>query len=157
MIQKVVAFFLLFCLVSPGLKAQQTNNDPLIYLRGNVYYHSRPQRHKDLLKITKNNPVAYNAVAKAGTNNAASVVFSVIGGGFIGWQLGNVVMGQPVNKYMLGAGLAAIAITIPLDIGYKKNLRKAVHSYNEGVPLVTRSKQLELGLCENGLGLRLKF
>lgn len=157
MIQKTGIYLLLFCLTATSLFAQTPVYNTLRLSKGKVYYNNWPQRHKDLLRITKNNPVAYNAVAKAGTNNAASIVFSAIGGGLIGWQLGNIITGEPVNKYLLGAGVAVIWITIPLDIAYKRNLRRAVNSYNQGVPTASRSKQLELGICENGLGLRLKF
>lgn len=157
MIQKAGIYLLFFCLMASSLFAQTTIDNTLRLYRNKIYYNNWPQRHRDLLKITKHNPVAYNAVAKAGTNNAASIVFSAIGGGLIGWQLGNVVTGQPVNKYLLGAGLATIAITIPLDIAYKKNLRRAVNIYNRGVPMADRSTQLDIGICENGLGLRLKF
>ncbi|WP_222166350.1 hypothetical protein [Edaphocola aurantiacus] len=156
MIQKAGIYLLLFCLTAIGLFAQTPEYNTLRLYRGKVYYNNWPQKHKDLLKITKNNPVAYNAVARAGTNNVASVVFGAIGGGLIGLQIGNVITGQPVNKYLLGAGLAAVAITIPLEIAHKKHLRRAVSSYNQG-STTARSKQLELGLCENGLGLRLKF
>ncbi|RQO31025.1 hypothetical protein DBR32_09975 [Taibaiella sp. KBW10] len=153
MIQKISVVFLLF-FSTTTVSAQ---NQPLQLSGRKVFYKGVSQSRKDLLYITKNDPIAYHAVVKSGTNQDASMIFSIIGGALIGSQIGGAIAGQPMNIYLLCAGSAAITISIPCDLAYKRHLRSAVHHYNEGLSSANRKLQVELGLSENGLGLRLKF
>ncbi|MGV0921058.1 hypothetical protein ACTS94_11925 [Empedobacter falsenii] len=118
------------------------------------------------------NPNSINYIKKARSNKTFGTILSTIGGFGIGFGTGmfiaNLGKGNSQNIYeettrkgnresgliYLGMGLGITATSIPLWIGYNKNIKKAVDLENK---TTTYSSSLNFSLNENGYGLAFKF
>ena len=116
------------------------------------------------------NPLAQKKIRKARTNKTFGTIISVIGGFGIGYGAGMFVgnLGnsgnslsdlEPQSRRQAGLiymamGLGVTATSIPLWIGYKKNIKKAIDLENE---TTTYSNTLNFNVNENGFGLAYKF
>lgn len=118
------------------------------------------------------NPLAQKKIRKARTNKTFGTIISVIGGFGIGYGagmfIGNLSNGNSNNPWdkinaksnretgliYMAMGLGVTATSIPLWIGYNKNLKKAIDLENE---TTTYSNTLNFNVNENGFGLAYKF
>ena len=117
------------------------------------------------------NPLAQQKIRKARTNKTFGTIISVIGGFGIGYGagmfLGNLSNDsgnslsdlEPQSRRQAGLiymamGLGVTATSIPLWIGYKKNIKKAIELENQ---TTTYSNTLNFNVNENGFGLAYKF
>jgi hypothetical protein len=81
-------------------------------------------------EITKLNPEAHSYLKKAKVNRVVGYFIAFTGGCAIGYALGTAITGKGINWGVMGAGIGAVGLSIPFAIGIKRNLIKAVHSYN---------------------------
>ena len=118
------------------------------------------------------NPLAQKKIRKARANKSFGTIISVIGGFGIGYGagmfVGNLSNGNPDNPWdkinaksnrevgliYMAMGLGVTATSIPLWIGYKKNIDKALDLEND---TATYSNTLNFNINENGFGLAYKF
>ena len=116
------------------------------------------------------NPLAQKKIRKARTNKTFGTIISVIGGFGIGYGAGMFVgnLGgsgnsladlEPQSRRQAGLiymamGLGVTATSIPLWIGFKKNIKKAIELENQ---TTTYSNTLNFNVNENGFGLAYKF
>jgi hypothetical protein len=96
------------------------------------YYSSdRKLAPAEVREYMKVNPEAYKMFNKSRTFNAMSLVFGVVGGFMVGYELGGALAGRDVNWGIMGPGLALTGVSIGFDIGSKSSGKKAVRIFNE--------------------------
>jgi len=98
------------------------------------------------------------------TGRDKKTIGNVLLGAGIGFMVGDLVSGATRDIVYPTAftyiGLAAIAISIPVKIGYSKKIKSAVEGYNKQVALQDSKLNIEttsLYANQNGFGLRITF
>lgn len=120
------------------------------------------------------NPEALSYMRKSNTNGSIAQVFGAIGGGFIGYGLAqelfktktvyiNGVAYKQKQKGgwgLVGIGLGAIGVSIPLAISAGKNMKKAIRTQNDAdanPSAETPKTSYRLDVNGNGVGLTYNF
>lgn len=114
----------------------------------------------DLKNLVATNNEAFKYADNADFLNAYASVLGGIGGGLIGWPLGAALAGGEPMWGLAIAGVGTLSVGLVLDFFAKKNARRAVEVYNNGLkaPESTSLKpELGIGLTGNGVGLTLRF
>lgn len=114
----------------------------------------------DLKNLVETNSEAFEYADNADFLNGYGMVFGLIGGLLIGAPLGTAVAGGEPMWVLAAAGVGTISVGLVFDIFAKKNARKAVEIYNNGLkaPASTSfNPELGIGLTGNGVGLTLRF
>ena len=112
------------------------------------------------MQITHNNPEAYSYMQKAQSNYVGASIFGFTGGFFIGWPVGTAIAGGDAKWVLAGIGAGLVLMAIPMAVGYKRNVTKAVEIYNRDLaapPEVARAVEWQLGLTAHGVGVAMKF
>lgn len=113
---------------------------------------------RQLLELTKYNPLAYEEMRKAKGNYDASTVMGAIGGFLVGWPLGTAIAGGKPNWTMAGIGAGFVGVSIPLAALYTKQAKSAVDIHNQEVRRISHNNfDLGIGITGNGVGLRIKL
>ena len=116
--------------------SQQTNSRDSITVVKNFFtgpkFYQGSQRLTmgQLTDVMTTNPQALTYLRKAKTNNTISIIFGVIGGALVGYELGRAAGGADMNGAVMAAGAGCIVFSIPFSIAGSKNTRKAVSVYN---------------------------
>ncbi|MEQ8702267.1 MAG: hypothetical protein RIC19_00015 [Phaeodactylibacter sp.] len=109
----------------------------------------------------KSNSQAYQELQAAKTSYAAAVVVSCAGGFLVGWPIGTAFGEGEPNWTLAGIGAGMIAISFPINKGFKKRAKQAVDIYNNGqLPDKSPEKKpgkLNVSLNGNGAGLIFRF
>lgn len=137
----IVAFLVISAIC---LKAQNTKPNVIvkdsIYMYGGIlkgykfaYRDTKNveiRRLRTMLNIDKENATY---LKKAKTSKIVSTITGVVGGVLVGFSTASFIAGADINRVapITIAGGALIAISIPLSIGYGKNMRKAVGRFNQ--------------------------
>jgi hypothetical protein len=130
--RKSILVIFLAILFSFAAKAQQ---DSLRYtssfFSGSKFYHGdRKITLGEAKSIILPGTEAYTYLQKGRSQTTIATVLSVIGGALVGYEVGKMIGGGELNGGVIGAGAAFIAVSIPFEIGSRKNLKKAAYSYN---------------------------
>lgn len=157
--KKLLLSFILTLFMSNGFSQTQQDTITIKKSLGTVYIQNgKMLKPKQLLELTKSNPVAYEAMLKAKKNQVPAAIFGSIGGFCIGYPLGAAISGSDMNWTLLGVGAALTVISIPFSSAYNKNTSTAVKAYNEGLQKLSYKKvRLESMLSLRGLGLKATF
>jgi hypothetical protein len=116
--------------------SQQTNSRDSITLVTNFFtgtkFYQGNQRitMRQVTEVMGTNPQALTYLKKAKTNNTISIIFGVIGGALVGYELGRAAGGGDINGAVIAAGAGCIVFSIPFSIAGGKNTKKAVNTYN---------------------------
>ncbi|MBL7741100.1 MAG: hypothetical protein JNK14_17895 [Chitinophagaceae bacterium] len=94
------------------------------------YQHDRRLSMAQITVAMRPNAEAFRYLNRSKTNNTVAFITGFIGGALIGYEIGNAIGGQSVNWAVISAGAGIIGLSIPFDIGARKNAKKAVHLYN---------------------------
>ncbi len=104
-----------------------------IWMKDNSFWQgSLKIRPKNALDALERNPASHNEAAMARSNYNMSQLVGFVGGFMIGWPLGQAIGGKQEPQWGLAAGGAALLIVggIPLSVGFKKHVQKAMTIYN---------------------------
>jgi len=114
---------------------------------------------KAMLKIMEEDQEALIYMKKAKTNSDLSMVIGFTGGFLIGWPIGTAIGGGDPNWVLAGVGAGLLVLAIPVSKAYNTNALKAVELYNtsQRSAYFQNGIDLNLGLTENGVGLKLTF
>lgn len=98
-------------------------------------------------------------VGRYKTKNAAVSVLAGIGGGLIGFPVGQAIGGGDPMWVLAIAGAGVIAVAIPIGISAGKDIRKGIDIYNESLQTsaFVPNPVLQFGGQRHGVGLSLKF
>lgn len=106
----------------------------------------------------KTNNAAYREMETAKAKSDLSWVFGIPGGFLIGYPLGRLIAGGIPNRLLVVAGGILSIVSFSLAISSDKQARVAAEYYNEGLRLSGTAKvSSNLGLCEHGFGLTVRF
>ena len=124
-------------------------------LHYSFFYNNRKLRYPDVKKILITNEEARKYVGFANTNRITSNIF--FGSGVIAICFTAIISidRKDPSYFYRGAimGGAFIIISIPLQIGFTKNMRKATDIYNSGLNLAYNHNDFNLQITSNGFGL----
>jgi len=84
-------------------------------------------------EIMKGNQEALELITSAKKNQTWAMVLGTAGGALIGYPLGTAIGGGDPEWVLAGAGVALIAISIPIVKGFNKKAKNAVELYNADV------------------------
>jgi hypothetical protein len=114
----------------------------------------------ELKDMVATNADAVQFASKANSLNITASIFGGVAGGLIGWTLGTYYGGGEPEWSLVAIGAGSFVVGLVFDSYAKKNARKAVEIYNNGLkaPASTSfNPELGIGLTGNGVGLTLRF
>ncbi|MGB5417583.1 hypothetical protein [Algibacter sp.] len=114
----------------------------------------------DLASIMESNTDAFELIKKGRTNRSFSAVLGFVGGGLVGWTLGNSLGGGEANWTMAGIGAGLIAIAIPISSSSNKKINQAVELYNASFNATssnTFKPEFKIIANDSGFGLSMNF
>jgi hypothetical protein len=88
---------------------------------------------ESLLETLKSEPEAAPAVHRAQALATVATILAAVGGGLVGWPLGEAAGGSKPHWALAGAGGGAIVVGIPLAIWADSSMQSAVRSHNDWV------------------------
>ena len=144
--------------ISSNILLAQAPQDTIAYKKGKFQQNGKLLKPKQLLEITKTNPIAFEYMQKAKKNYTPSQILGSIGGFGIGYPLGRLVGGGEMDWTIFGIGAGFIAASIPFSSAYVKNAKNAVSIYNQGLQKTGyRKVQWESTVNANGIGIKARF
>lgn len=119
----------------------------------------KPLTLKSMETIMKDDSIAFDYLTKARSSSTIANILGYAGGFLIGYPLGTALGGGKPEWALAGIGCGLLAIAIPLSSGAGRNARTAVDIYNNNQRNLSFSRKydLQLGITENGLSLKLRF
>ena len=154
---------LFFLLVFPVLAIGQNElTDSLRYSQHQkcVFQGTRKMSMDDLFVRTRPYPKTFELIESARDCNFYATVFATAGAIPLGYVLVNKLVTNTFNWPSFATGIGLIGVAIPLNIRYKKQLQRAVLSFNEEVSTSTHfHSNVQLNLCVNarGIGFSITF
>ncbi|NNE25597.1 MAG: hypothetical protein HKN09_02025 [Saprospiraceae bacterium] len=88
---------------------------------------------KEFVNLVSVNPDAAIYAEKAQSGYSLASVFGFIGGGLIGWPLGQAIGGGDPNWTLAAAGAGIVFIGIPINSTAMKNAKQAANIYNSAL------------------------
>jgi outer membrane lipoprotein SlyB len=114
----------------------------------------------DLANIIESNTEAFEIMKKGRTNRSLSGVLGFVGGGLVGWPIGNSIGGGNPNWTLAAVGAGIIVVAIPIASRANKNINQAVELYNASVDSKASNwmkPEFSLIANSNGFGLSMNF
>ena len=109
----------LFCISLFSDVAAQNKPGQISYTKtfwGYKFYQDGNQYSRaDLVDLVQKNEDAYTLMRQARTNATLGSIIGSIGGGLIGWPIVKAIVGEQVDWTILGLGLVATGIGIPMS------------------------------------------
>jgi hypothetical protein len=136
---------------------------------GSTYFkqNNRVLKPRQLFKVATTDEVALKEIQIARNNYRASMIFGLTGGiiavgtfTYVVFYLPWIAAGfnEPTWLVPMAVGIGLIITSIPFGIAFNKHIKNAVNIYNDGLEQSELKKiELQLGIINNGVGLRLKF
>ncbi|MBL7969569.1 MAG: hypothetical protein JNK09_21395 [Prolixibacteraceae bacterium] len=127
---------------------------------GYLFYQSDERMNMNqLTRAMKANEQAYNEFKTAKSNYVAASIIGGAGGFMIGWPLGAALAGGEANWTMAGIGAGLVAISIPFNVKFNKQVKHAVEKYNEGLKTGSFKDRSEIrfSMTGNGAGMVFRF
>lgn len=116
--------------------------------------------YKELGNLVHDNADARHYIEAAKGFRLIAGLTGFVGGALLGYQLGNVLMNNPVDPIFLCAGAAGLGLGIGCGIAASTNTRTGAMVYNDdllGRVALRPNPQLFIGFTGNGVGLALQF
>lgn len=151
---------LLFSLSLP-LHAQDQPSDHsiLTYGNGEFFQHGNKVKMAEVIRITAVNEEARALAKKARRQRNLALMTGYPGYFAIGWGLGGMLSGAPVEWEWVGLGTGLVVGSFFLDAAFDRNARLSTEVFNATTPFSSQKIQMELafGVQRNGLGFSLSF
>jgi hypothetical protein len=131
----LVLFFIIVCGITTSFSQDIKAKDSII-MTGSVMEGTRFYQHGEKIsmgrvtELLKVNPGAYTFLKKSKANNVPALILSIAGGFLVGYELGSLAGGRDIDWGVMGGGLGANGISIPVYIVAKHNAKKAIDLYN---------------------------
>jgi hypothetical protein len=111
---------------------------------------------RSVVDILDDYPEAGELAQKAKRNYDWGLALSILGGGLVGWELGEVLWGAELNPVIFVVGTTSLLATISLAKEFKTNMNSAIKIYNNGGKEVSMN-YLHIGIQDNGIGFSYNF
>ncbi len=113
---------------------------------------------KSLTNALRPNKEAYMLLKSAKSTHITAIIIAGIGGFAIGYPLGKSLRGGKTNWALMGAGVGALGLSIPVSLSSNKKLEQAVEVYNSGLKNTSYFKpKYKIIVNQKGLGLAINF
>lgn len=152
---------ILFLLLSVGVNFKgQAQDENKLHLKsnffGNKFYKGDTiiSVNQVLYEMAPNESV-YNLMKSAKTDFVFAQILGATGGILLGWEVGTAIGGGDLNWVVAGVGAAAIAISIPVSINFRKKANSAIIKHNNLIAGANNKPTYHVGF--NGRGLRLQY
>ncbi len=158
--KNICIVFALFLYGSTCLLAQSNFEEITIKnnLGGYQFYQGENRLSvNELAKTLKTNSIAYKQFQSGQNSYRASMIFGTVGGFLIGYPIGTMLGGGEPNWTLAGVGVGLAVISIPFTNNFKKNVHRAVDTYNQNLQSNTILEQSELQFAITGNGFLIKF
>lgn len=157
---KIIVYIIFIILCSLNLYSQDVSDSIEIRMSNGVQFrqHGRLLTPRKMLEILKEDNAAYSEMVIAKSRYDLSLLVGIPGGFLIGWPIGTYIAGGTPSLRMASVGVALSVLSIAFNLSYNRHARTAAGYYNEGLKLVEGAKtSVNLGLCNHGLGLTVRF
>lgn len=153
---------LLILLLPLFVASQNQLTDELRYSKERkcVYQGTRKMTMDDLFVRMRPYPKSFEFLESARDCNFYATIFATAGAIPLGYVVVTKLLSNEVSWPVLATGVGLVGVAIPLNIRYKKQLQRSVHSFNEEVLNTSQmdSKvKMNLSVNSNGIGLRINF
>lgn len=113
-------------------------NDTIYKVKVNLgykyYQNGYLLKHKNLIDIFSKVPESDRLYSSSRSYFFGSVLFSAIGGFFIGQELGRKFFrNDRMKPAFLWSGIGAVALAVPFDIMHKRKLKKSIEVFNNSL------------------------
>jgi hypothetical protein len=163
----IILIFTAIFLSCFALQSQNNTDTIRIEKRGadNVYYKGTTKMNfNQAMQLTASNPVAYRLMEQANNKRAGYQICGTIGGGCLGFALGEVIvtsiLGKAINKplflSMAGAGGVLLGIGIACGVEANKKAKEGINVYNQSIKQKTNA-HLNVSFYPNGMVLKMNF
>ena len=113
---------------------------------------------RKMLNLMEDQPEAQAEMRIAKKNYIIDLLTGGPGGFCLGWSLGMILASKTPNNAILATGVVLTGISIPFKMAYESHARKASSIYNKGIKKFgVEELNFKIGLCSNGLGLKIDF
>jgi len=114
---------------------------------------------RELFDVLNEDADASVFVGRYKTKNVGSTALSLVGGGLIGFPLGQAIGGGEPQWVLALAGVGVLAIAIPIAISANKDIKTGIDVYNENLvaSAFVPKPIIQFGGQQHGVGLSLKF
>lgn len=157
----IILFLLSACFTNAfGQTANDSITMKITFWEGYKFYQNGKKLNlNQTVAVMRTNEQAYQLIKSARSNLRIGQVIGLVGGGMIGWTLGEATSGQKPNWALAGAGVALVVATIPISYNFNKKVKKAMDTYNAGVQTSSLwdKSELNLAVTADGIGLNLRF
>ncbi|MDL2242886.1 hypothetical protein LJC25_04070 [Bacteroidales bacterium OttesenSCG-928-K03] len=137
------------------IEVLQVKQNKFIYLQDDVQLN-----YNQILNIVQNDSEATKYLKKAKNQIGAASVLGYCAGFCLGYGIVGLLFNpSEANLIIAGAGLGFLAIGLPLEIPFRKNVYKGVSIYNENLGGINEVADISLrfGFTNNGVGMVLNF
>jgi hypothetical protein len=155
---KKVIFTLAIIFVTMFQVHSQIQNDTLSINNNQFELNGKVIMYNQVFALMNGNPEALSAMQRIKSNNFASSIFAYSGGFLIGYPLGQAIGGGKPQWELAGIGAGLVLLAIPFSVAAHNNARIAVRLYNAKVIQTASVRtKIDIGLTNNGLGIRFSF
>lgn len=158
--KSIFTLILIICL-SLHLQAQDQPIDRsfLTFGNGDFFQNGQQVKMAEVIRITAINDEAQALAKKARRKRNLALVTGYPGYFAIGWGLGGLLSGAPVEWEWVGIGTGLVVGSFFLDAAFDRNARLATEVFNATTPFSSQKIPLVLafGVQRNGLGFSLNF
>ncbi|MCB9425794.1 MAG: hypothetical protein H6584_02015 [Flavobacteriales bacterium] len=154
-------FFIFIALVSTNLSLAQDLKTAITTKKkgGEIQFYQGDKKLnlREVKSIFESNELAYEQIKSAKSTYTWGFVLGTIGGGFIGYPLGQALSGGDPLWAMAGVGAGLIIISIPITRNYNKKAIQALETYNSGLQTTSYKNTKELKFLSNSSGVGLAY
>ncbi len=136
----------------------QTKKDSIFISHHHFVSEGKVLKSGKLYNLMEDNPEAVSALNSYNTNNSAAIIITFIGGLCIWNPIGRTLASRQPRWEFAGIGAGLILLSIPFHTIARDNMRLAVRLHNQKLdqPGTVKTK-IDLGLTDNGLGIKFRF
>jgi len=161
MIKKLILSLLGLTISLSIFSQNQTDSIKIFKIFGGYRFENKENvlTYNDMLDMMKDNPEAYQLMNKAKSTAGFANIMACAGGFMIGWPLGTALGGGKPNWTLAGVGCGLLIVTIPIISSSNQNALIAIKKHNSSIKKLSYQKQFDIkvGMCSNGLSLKLLF
>ena len=141
MIKNILTLFVLIVSYQKGFSQYNSLDSITVFkqrLSNSFYYKGQPIKEREINPFVKSNPDSYKKLKSARLLLAPVYILNIGAGSLIGFEIGKAIVGagEDIKWTVLGAGLLATSVAIPLEALSNKRKREAIFVFNSGLKKV---------------------
>ena len=157
-----ILFLVVIFLLNFSVKSQSTSDTISMVKKGgghSYYMNNETLSKAQLMRLLNEDKTAIKLMEMSNNRRVVGYCFAFAGGFCLGYSLGYLIMGSSPNigvlVSLLGAGACLVTVGICFEVGAKNKAKEAIAVYNNSKR--KNNTTLNLGLCSNGMVVKLNF